>query len=249
MNKYEPQWRPAIPGELIYPNQVHVWRTYLDLTKLQRERLLGILSTDEVERAGRFHFERHKERFIAARGILRLILGSYLGKNPHKLRFGYTNKGKPVLAINADYDALSFNLSHSDTYALYAVTKHRNIGIDIEHIRDDVAIGQIAQKFFSQGEIRSLEQIHKNKLHQLFFQYWTRKEALLKAIGEGISSPMELVDVSQISGAIILPGTLPGDEKGTRRWYVQDLFPGHNYAAAIAVEEVQCDLSYMHYSI
>ena len=247
MNKYESQWRMATLGELIYPNQVHVWRAYLDVPKMQRESLQRILSADELQRAGRFHFERDQNRFITARGILRHILGSYLRKNPYNVRFEYTAKGKPILAMAYEPGILSFNLSHSNAFALYAVTLHRNIGIDIEHISENVAIWEIARRFFSQAETSSLERIHKNKVHELFFQYWTRKEAFLKARGEGISFSMEKIDVSLIKGRILSPITLPGDESESMRWYIQDLFPGCGYAAAIAVEGGGCDLSFLHY--
>ena len=128
-----------------------------------------------------------------ARGILRKILGRLSGWSPDKLRFEYTSHGKPMLATDAGNDNLCFNLSHSAAFALYAVTYNKKIGIDIERLRDDVALGQIAQRFFSQGEINSLEKINKNKRAGLFFQYWTRKEAFVKAMGEGISFPMEPV--------------------------------------------------------
>jgi 4'-phosphopantetheinyl transferase len=120
--------------------------------------------------------------------------------------------------------------------ALYAVTRGRNIGIDIERVRDDVAVEQIAQKFFSQDEISSLERSHKRKRNELFFKYWTRKEAYLKALGEGISFPMEQFDVSLISERVLSPVIFSGDKTESSRWYVQDLFPGCGYAAAIAVE-------------
>jgi 4'-phosphopantetheinyl transferase len=236
MNTDELQGCRALPWEMICSNEVHVWRELLDLTSLQSKRLLGILSADELLRAGRFRFERDQKRFIAARGILRMILGRYLGESPHKIHFEYTSKGKPVLANNPGYDTLHFNLSHSDALALYAVTRGRNIGIDIERVRDDVAVEQIAQKFFSQDEISSLERIHKHKRNELFFKYWTRKEAYLKAMGEGISFPMEQIDVSLISERVLSPVIFPGDKTGSPRWFVQDLFPGRGYAAAIAVE-------------
>ena len=210
---------------------------------------LGILSTDELERAGRFRFERDQKRFIVARGILRKILGRYLEMNPHKLRFEYTSHGKPVLATNSGYDTLRFNLSHSGAFALYAVTRGRNIGIDIERVRDDIDVEQIARRYFSQGEISSLERIHKNKRSGVFFQYWTRKEAFIKATGEGISFPMEQCDVSLISGRGLSPITLPGDNRESSYWYGQDLFPGRGYAAAIAVDGGDWDLSCWHYSV
>jgi 4'-phosphopantetheinyl transferase len=249
MNSDEIHWRPANPGEMIYSNEVHVWREFLDLSTLQNKRLLGILSSDELVRAGRLRYERDQKRFIAARGILRIILGRYLGENPQKIHFEYTSNGKPVLANNPGNDTLCFNLSHSDALALYAVTRGRNIGIDIERVRDDVAVEEIAQEFFSQDEISSLERIHKKKRNEVFFRYWTRKEALLKAMGEGISFPMEHFDVSSISGRDLSPIIFSGDKRESPRWYVQDLFPGRGFAAAIAGERGDWDLSFLYQSV
>lgn len=243
------QWRPAIPGKLISSNEVHVWRVSLDLARVEIGSLLGILSADELERAGRFHFERDQKRFIVAHGILRQILGKYLGKNPHELRFEYTSHGKPELATEPGYDTLSFNLSHSGAFALYAVTRGRKIGIDIEQVRDDVTIGEIARRFFSQSEISSLERIPKEKRTEVFFQYWTRKEAFIKATGEGVSFPMEQCDVSLLNGNVLSPIILLNDNRESSGWYVQDLFPCAGYAAAIAVEGSEWYLSCLHYSV
>ena len=249
MNTHALQWRLAIPGELIASNEVHVWRVFLDLARIEIESLLGILSADELERAGRFHFERDQKRFIVAHGILRQILGKYLGKNPHELRFEYTSHGKPELIAEPGYDTLSFNLSHSGAFALYAVTRGRKIGIDIEQVRDEVTVGQIARRFFSQGEISSLERIPKEKRTEVFFQYWTRKEAFLKAMGEGFSFPMEQCDVSLLNGIVLSPIILLNDTQESSGWYVQDLFPCPGYAASIAVEGYEWVLSCWHYSV
>jgi len=249
MNTDELQWRRTVPRELIYPNEVHVWRVFLDSTPFEIESLLGILSADELERAGRFHFETDQKRFIVARGILRKILGRYVKINPRNLCFKYTSHGKPVLAANSGYDAFRFNLSHSDAFALYAVTLDRNIGIDIERVREDIDVEQIARRYFSQDEISSLKRIHKNKRFEVFFKYWTRKEAFIKATGLGISFPMERCDVSLISGRGLSPITLPNDNREHPHWYGQDLFPGPGYAAAIAVEGGDWDLSCWHYSV
>jgi 4'-phosphopantetheinyl transferase len=249
MNSEVNQWSQAIPGEMICSNEVHVWRESLDLSLLQDKHLLGILSSDELVRAGRLRFERDQRRFIAARGILRIILGRYLGENPHKIRFEYTSNGKPILTNNPGYDTLHFNLSHSDALALYAVTRGRSIGIDIERVRDDAAVEEIAQKFFSQNEISSLEGIHKKKQNELFFRYWTRKEALLKAMGKGISFPMEQFDVSLINGRDLSPIIISGDKRESPRWYVQDLFPGSGYAAAIASEQGGWEPAFLQLSV
>ena len=249
MSTDELLWRPTIPGELINSNEVHVWRVLLDVSAVQFESLLKFLSVDELSRAGRFHFEKDQRRFIVARGILRKILGHYLKKNPDEIRFEYTSHGKPALAPDFDNDKLCFNLSHSGGFALYAVTRRKKIGIDIERISDDVAVDQIAGKFFSQAEISSLEMIDINKRSELFFQYWTRKEAFLKGRGEGISVPMEQCDVTLINGSVLSPITLRDSNGESSSLYVQDLFPGNGYAAAIAVGGADCDISCWHYSL
>src|SRR5829696_9152847 len=129
MNTEKLQWRRELPGELISSNEVHVWRVLIDTSNFQSESLLQTLSADELIRAEQFHFENDQKRFIMARGILRMILGHYLNRKPHTLRFEYTPHGKPILATNNGSHTLSFNLSHSGEIALYAITRSRKIGI------------------------------------------------------------------------------------------------------------------------
>ena len=249
MSTDEIQWRQSAPGELINSNEVHVWRVSLDASSDEFENLLKSLSVDELARAGRFHFERDRKRFIVARGILRKILGYYLGENPINVLFEYTAHGKPALVPNTGNDRLCFNLSHSDACALYAIARSNKIGIDIESVRHDIEEDLIARKFFSQGEINSLEKIDKNKRTGLFFQYWTRKEAFIKALGQGISFPLEQCDVSLMNGNILSPIILSGNNGKSSCWHVQDLFPGEGYVAAIAVEGGGCDISCWSYSL
>ncbi len=246
MKTTEQQWLRAVPRGLNTTDEIHIWRAFLDLSSFETEYLFGNLSADEIERANRFRFEKDKNRFIVARGILRRILGGYLGKDPHKIRFEYTSYNKPFLATKSDN--IHFNLSHSEAFALYAITPRQNIGIDIEYIRHDVAVLEIASRFFSQNEISSLDKISEDKQHNVFFQFWTRKESFLKAKGEGISFPMEKVDVSFINGKGLSHVTLLDEEKESMRWYVQDLFPGPGYVAAIAVEGSNHNLSCFDYA-
>lgn len=241
-------WSSAKQKELICSKEVHVWRVWLDLNTIQSKSLAGILSVDELARAARFRFEIDQKRFMVARGMLRKILGHYLGEHPQKIRFDYTSYGKPMLKTNCGQNALCFNLSHTDDFALYAFSLGGNIGIDMERIRDDIEIAQIAQRFFSLGEISSLERMDENKREALFFQYWARKEAVIKAMGLGVSFPLEQLDVSLISGKVLAPITLLDDPGASSHWYVQDLFPAHGYAAAIAVELDDCDVSFWDYS-
>lgn len=242
-------WRTAIPERSISLGHVHVWRISLDENAPGMERLLGFLSPDEVVRARRFRFKKDQDRFIAARGTLRCILGFYLDQDPHQISFTYGANGKPLLTGSSGSHALRFNLSHSSAIALCAVTVHRDVGIDVECIRPHLAAEQIAAQFFSQKEISSLARLDKKGLRETFFRYWTRKEAVLKATGAGVSFPMDEVDVSLVSDQGFTPVLLPGEGKENTPWYVQDLFPAKGYAAAIAVEGVCSGLTCIHYSL
>lgn len=240
------QWAPASKPPMISQNQIHVWKIFLDLTRFQLENLLRTLSADEIIRAGRFHFEKDKARFIAARGMLRQILADYIEADPQKIQFEYTANGKPLLSSTHSLQGLSFNLSHSGAFALCAVRPRRHVGIDIEVIRDDVAVMEIARRFFSKDELTSLERSGTNKMHDVFFQYWTRKEAFLKGVGRGISFPLEKVDVSLINRSGLMPLSVRGD-KSEPTWYGQDLFPHPGYIAAIATDEANCNLTCLEY--
>ena len=243
------QWLRAVPSELISSNEVHVWRLLLNEHNSHVENIKEFLSADELERAGKFHFEKDQHRFLMARGVLRIILANYLGKRPDELRFDYNSFGKPALADNNGWDSISFNLSHSGEIVLYAVSCNRKIGIDVERIQDSIDVRQIANRFFSIAEISSLDRVHKEKMSGVFFQYWTRKEALFKAVGDGISFPMEHLDVSLINGNFLSPIILPGENGEKYCWHVQDLFPGDGYTAAIATEGGDLDISCWHYSL
>ena len=245
MKQNEPQWPKGIPGALILPDQIHVWSTFLDIGEPQRMYLENLLSTDEIARAERFRFERDRKRFIVARGRLRQILGHYLDKPPGKIRFSYTAYGKPTLP---GQDPLHFNLSHSGAFALYAVTLERNIGIDIERINSEAAAGEVVRNFFSPGEIKSFQKAPLPQRIELFFKYWTRKEAQLKATGKGLSFALEKFDISGINGADWSRLTWPGDQNQQSNWYLQDLFPSSGYAAAVVVEGSECQLQCRHYS-
>jgi len=236
----ELEWSPAIPGGPIGSNEIHVWLAPLDLPFFEIEQLSKLLSPDELGRAFHFRFDKDQHRFIAARGILRQLLGNYLETDPVSIAFNYGSNGKPSLASGH----LSFNISHSDSFALYAIARTVAVGIDIEFIREDVATSTIAGRFFSASEIHTLKMTGKENQAKTFFQYWTRKEAFLKAIGEGVSFPMERCDVSQINGTVLSSAEIENDHDEYSNWFIQDLFPTDGYAAAIAVKgnnwEISC---------
>ena len=217
-------------------NDVHVWRVSLDESAPQRNRLLRTLAADERTKAERFHFQKDRERFVTAHGILRAILGRYLNRDPESLSFCYGSHGKPVLAGESGADALRFNMSHSHEAVLYAVTRGREIGIDVEFIRCDLEAEQIAERFFSKKEIATLRSLPPGIRQYAFFLCWTRKEAYIKARGEGLSIPLDQFDVSLIPGepAALLSTQTDSDE--ALRWSLHELALGAGYAAALAAE-------------
>lgn len=169
-------------------DEVHVWAADLDEISLSRE-FASLLSSDETERAARFHFERDRGNFIAARGLLRTILARYTGISAEALQFNYSANGKPSLASAAQFGNLNFNLSHSDGLAVYAFAREREVGIDLESLRPFSDMEQIAARCFSSAEQADLRSLETPAQEEKFFRYWTRKEAILKCGGEGFSDP------------------------------------------------------------
>jgi 4'-phosphopantetheinyl transferase len=215
-------------------DEVHIWRAALDLAPPHVEDLRKILSEDEVNRADRFVFERDRTHFIVARGLLRLIIGRYLQLEPRQLRFSYSRYGKPALIRPADVDILSFNLSHAHGLALYACARGRELGVDIEYIRPIPDVERIAERFFSPRERATLQALPQEGRLEAFFTCWTRKEAYIKARGEGLSLPLDQFDVSLAPGE---PAALVGvraDAAEALRWSLQALHPGPGYVAALA---------------
>lgn len=211
----------------------------MDQTESEVEAFYSLLTTDELRRAGRFHRRKDREHFVVGRGALRRILGFYLDTRPEQLRFSYTPFGKPALSDAAGGKELRFNLSHSNGMALYAVTRGREIGIDLEFIREDFEVLRLARHFFSQVEVATLTALPDELRARAFFNCWTRKEAYIKARGEGLSLPLDEFDVSLVPGE---PASLLGVRHSSReasRWVLQELSPGCDYAAAVAAEGPQ----------
>ena len=135
---------------------MHVWRAALDVPESQVRSLWYTLTADECQRAERYVFEKDRTHFVVARGLLRVLLGRYLGQDPPHLRFTYGPHGKPALATDTGGGALRFNVSHSHGLALYAITRGREVGVDVERIRPEVAQEKIAERFFSPREVTAI---------------------------------------------------------------------------------------------
>lgn len=226
-----PQETPALGAD-----EVHVWRVWLDQPRSRLDGLRALLDAEEISRAGRFHFAPDRDHFIVARGVLRTLLGSYLGVDPTALRLTHNPFGKSSVQHEARGRTVTSNLSHSHGLALYAFARDRALGIDVEQARADLACEEVAERFFSAREAGTLRALGPDLKTEAFFNCWTRKEAYIKAIGEGLSHPLESFTVSLIPGE---PAALLGVEGApceTSRWSLRELKPAPGYVAALAVE-------------
>ncbi len=227
------QWPPPPKRLALADHDVHLWLAQLDLKPEEITHLRGFLSSDETGRAERFRFDRDRDYFIAARGILRYILGQYLNRQPGDIAFVYSEHGKPALATGEN---LQFNLSHAGALALIGLTRGRKIGVDLERMEPLPDLEEIAHRFFSANENQVLRSLPTETRQDAFFACWTRKEAYIKARGEGLSLPLHQFDVSLAPGRPAgLLQTRP-DPREAGRWTVKALSPAAGYQAAVVVE-------------
>jgi 4'-phosphopantetheinyl transferase len=225
-----------IEGALSLPeDEVHLWRVDLEATGANESRWQKLLSPDEAARASRFHFPVDRQRFVASRALLRTILGAYLGTDPNTLSFAYSQKEKPSLVQAHAGSRVTFNVSHSGGIALLAFTRRRDIGVDVEQVRRDFDVEAIAQRFFSPYEKNQLTSLPNGERFEAFFRCWTRKEAYIKATGEGLSLPLHQFDVSiKAEDMDALLSTRPDDSEAAR-WSLREVPAGSGYVAAFCV--------------
>jgi 4'-phosphopantetheinyl transferase len=211
---------------------VHVWRVELNQPEPSLEKFRETLEEHELDRASRFHFEKHRRHFTAGRGVLRQLLSQYLGTKPEQLRLSYGAYGKPALNGEHKDSRLRFNMSHSHEVALFAFAEDRELGVDVEHIRTDFASEEVARRFFSRRVVETFNALPRHDQVAAFFKCWTRKEAFIKVIGKGLSQPLDKFDVTLGQPAALL--WVSGDDAS--RWSLYDLEVGGDYAGALAVE-------------
>jgi 4'-phosphopantetheinyl transferase len=229
-------WGQPPEALVLSSDEVHVWQASLDQAPSRVQDFLHILAPDEQARASRFYFAKDREHYIVARGVLRAILGRYLDRAPECLSFCYGAHGKPALRGQSHEDAIRFNVSHSQGIALYAFARSRQVGVDVEHIRLDLAVAEIAARFFSPREAAMLLVLPPDVQRQAFFRCWTRKEAYIKALGEGLSLPLDQFDLSSVHGEPATSSAAERNPSEASRWSVREISPAPGYAAALAVE-------------
>jgi 4'-phosphopantetheinyl transferase len=227
-------------------DEIHVWQARLDVPQSEVSSLYETLTDDERHRASRFYFEKHRRRFIVGRGILRTILGRYLGVQPDNIRFTYNDKGKPSL-VESKLNDFGFNISHSDELALYAFALGAPVGVDVEVIRPVSDMEAIAKRFFSPLEYEMLRRVPAENQLEAFFNCWTRKEAYVKAEGLGFYIPLDsfAVSLAPSEPARFIQLTSNSDRAGT--WSLFHLRPNRGAVGAVAIPSLDRKIEHRHF--
>ena len=200
------------------------------------------LTDDERQRAARFRFERDRTRFICARGLLRRFLAAELGVEPGRIRFDYGPHGKPSLAAEHADSGLTFNVSHSDGLGLFVLARNRAIGADVEKVRPLRHGRAVAERFFADDECAALDGLTGDAWDRAFFRCWTRKEAFIKAVGEGLSYPLRAFSVAVADTEPPRLLRVDRDASLCERYWLTTYPAGTGFEAAIAAEGGPCAL-------
>lgn len=212
------------PAVVLGCEDVHVWCVDLARATQQIRNFKKILSPDELIRSERFYRQKAQDCFVVTRGVLRLLVGGYLGLDPSLLQFSYGPYGKPIL----NDSPLHFNLSHSGDIVLYAFTLVREVGVDVEKIRSDINTQKMTKRFFSPKENEFINALPGDKRQAAFFSLWTRKEAYIKGKGLTLSHIL---------------GRMEGDPHDVVGWSFTQLNPLSGYTATLAIESINWQLS------
>jgi 4'-phosphopantetheinyl transferase len=211
---------------------VHVWFAFFEDLAPRVNSFLATLGEDEIEKAGRFKFKKDRDQYMLARGLLREILSQYTGIDPKELRFGYGTQGKPFLIPEPN---VAFNLSHAQGAVLCAVAIDCAVGVDLEYLREDIDDQALAERCFSPSEVAALAGLSPKGQKKAFFVCWTRKEAYIKALGEGLSIDLRSIEVLDHPDTP-RPLQIGGDSGEAARWTLTNLEVPAGYVAALAVE-------------
>jgi 4'-phosphopantetheinyl transferase len=213
-------------------NTVNTWFININDVQDKFEKFSNIISIDEKKRANKFHFKKDKNLFIMSRVVLRLLSGKYLNIEPETITFKYGKYGKP----DFDFDTnLKFNISHSGEMVILSFVLDYDIGVDIEKIKHDFDVLDIATNYFSKLEIEALKKAPKEKQSEFFYRCWTRKESFIKAKSIGLSFPLDQFSVSINSDKQVDLLETKWDKNEFKSWSLFSFSPDSDYIGAISV--------------
>ena len=230
------EWHEPPQEVALGDDEVHLWRAGLSVSAALMKVLEQTLSAEEQARAGRFAFESHRRNFIVAHGILRAVLGAYLGAEPRALEFSCGPQGKPFLRPGTPDRGLRFNMSHSGDLAVYAIARGRHVGVDVEHVRQDPTLCSIAEQWFSAAEAEAVRSLSGTRQVKMFYHLWTLKEAYLKGTGRGLRSALSDIEIRAASAQGAGGGEARLHPTGAPHWSLQSLRFAPGFAGALAVE-------------
>lgn len=249
INQTSTLWTTTAPEKIILAtNQLHVWQSDINITKIQAGRIYSILSKKEKARASRFKFEEHRLKFIAARATLRKILSHYLSIDPNAISFTENKYGKPGLKDEINKSSIFFNISHSHNMALFAISNEENIGIDIEAVNRKIDFDEISKRFFSDRENEHIQALPISQKSIDFYKIWTAKEAFIKAIGQGLSFPLKEFEISLNNNTISL-ASIYGDPNKASTWNLFKYDVPDEYESSIAIQAERPDITSWKISI
>lgn len=224
--------------------EVHLWWVNLRDEIAHVKDYYKILSIDEINRAARYHCQQQRYSFIVRRGLLRVILSKYLSIHSKNLRFIYSKFGRPSLDFKFNEMGLIFNISHSNGFAIYAITRGRKVGIDIEFLTNSFFYEGIIDQILSPKEMRLYFALQPNIRLRAFYESWTSKEAYLKATGCGLSTALNQVEVFfELNDPKIIMNSQSIDPNRNQIWSLSKLGSLHGYAAALVVGGDDCEIS------
>ena len=230
------QWSCTSDGPILSSDQVHIWSISYEWLGANSTCFAQTISWDERARAERYRFLEDRSRFVIRRGILRMILGRYLSVEPSHIKLDYGPYGKPHLAGEFDSDSLQFSLAYSHELVVYAFARKCQVGIDVERIQPLPDIEQISAQFFTTRENRKINELDGLAKLLAFYHCWTRKEAYVKAIGAGLTYPMNQLEVSVDPNE---PAQLLWAEKhpqAATQWSLKSFAPADDYVSALAIK-------------
>ncbi len=221
---------PQPPTELpALQDNIHVWAVRLDDASVDLDHARAVISLDERARAACFKFDRDRRRYLVAHAALHEILSRYLPIAPLGLSFDTGANGKPRLSQALAPSGIEFNLSHSNEMALLAVCYKREVGVDIEYVKEQFAFQEVAERFFTPREVAAMRGLPSHLQRQAFFKCWTSKEAFLKAKGTGLSGALDEVEIVIIADEQVrITTNVPG-------WLLAELAPIDGHEAALVV--------------
>ena len=231
-------WSAKPKNKVLREGEVHVWLANLELEIYAMPKFLRDLSLTERTRAQRLQFDHDRRRFVIAKGLLRNLLGGYMGMKPNEIQFTMGPSGKPEIAqrLQTSHDPIHFNQAHSGHLGIYAFCRNRRVGVDIEEVRPFPDMDQIASLLFSTQEMAVFQSLSTKERQRAFFSAWTHKEAFVKALGKGLTLPLNHFEMSRAHGSLSRIVQNHDHSAKSLEWFVKDIPVSTQFSAAVCVE-------------